>query len=120
MWTRLQMIVSGILKLALLAAIFYSLYIHDFLFTFAAATSLLLSLLPVYWHRRFHAVLPFGLDLFTTIALFLHVILGELLRYYDHHFYFDKVMHFYGTGLIGLLAFVTVFTFHWSGKIRLS
>ncbi|HBF12900.1 MAG TPA: hypothetical protein DDW49_05865 [Deltaproteobacteria bacterium] len=112
--------VSWLLKMGLLAAIPYSLYVGDYLFVFAALSAVTISLLPAYWYRRFRVILPFSLDLFITMALFLHVFFGEILRYYDHHWYFDKLMHFYGTGLIALIAFVTIFTFHWSSKIVLS
>lgn len=116
----LKTIVSWLLKAGLMAAIPYSIYVGDYLFVFAGLSSLIISLLPAYWYRRFRITLPLSLDLFITVALFLHIFFGEILRYYDHHWYFDKLMHFYGTGLIALMAFVTVFTFHWSKKIILS
>lgn len=117
---RLKFVIAWILKLGLIAAIPYSLFVHDYLFIFGAISAVIVSLLPAYWSRRFQVLLPWGLDLFISLALFLHIILGEIFRFYDNHWYFDKIMHFYGTGLIALIAFLIVFTFHWSRKITLS
>lgn len=108
------------LRFALLSAIFYSFYVRDFLFVFGALLALLLSLLPAFWKRRLKARLPLGLETLTSLALFMHIILGEVYRFYDQLWYFDKIMHFYGTGLIALLAFLFVFTLHWSKKVVLT
>ncbi len=108
------------LRVLLFGAIPYSFYVHDYLFIFGAISAVIVSLLPAYWERNLKARLPLDLDLLVATALFLHIVLGEILRFYDTHWYFDKFMHFYGTGIIALLAFLTVFTFHWTHKVRLS
>ncbi|MBI2336009.1 MAG: hypothetical protein HYU97_04530 [Deltaproteobacteria bacterium] len=118
--SKLRRMILWTFRLGLVGAIPYSLYRHDFLFIFGVLLSLLATLLPAYWYRSLKVTLPFELDLLISLALFLHIILGEVLRFYDNVWYFDKIMHFYGTSIIALLAFLIVFSFHYSGKVVLS
>lgn len=117
---KIPFILPWLFRLALFGAIPYSFYVKDFLFAFGAIAAVILSSLPAYWERNLKAHLPLGLDLFVVIAFFMHIVLGEILRFYDLHYFFDKVMHFYGTAIIAILAFLTVFTLHWSRKLVLS
>lgn len=116
----LQKIAPWVLRALLFGAIPYSIYVRDYLFVFGAVAALITSLLPAYWERNVHAKLPLGLDLLATLALCMHIVLGEVFRFYDTHWYFDKIMHFYGTGIIAMLAFLIVFTLHWTRKVRLT
>src|SRR3990167_1822810 len=118
--SKLSRMILWTFRLGLIGAIPYSLYRHDFLFIFGVLLSLVATLLPAYWYRSLKVTLPFELDLLISLALFLHIILGEVLRFYDNVWYFDKIMHFYGTSIIALLAFLIVFSFHYSGKVVLS
>ncbi|MCB1214721.1 MAG: hypothetical protein KDK66_04515 [Deltaproteobacteria bacterium] len=120
LWLKIKIYLPWLLRVGLFLAIPYSVYVSDYLFIFGAITALVISLLPAYWRRSRHASLPFDLELLVSLALFVHIILGEIFRFYDDKWYFDKIMHFYGTAIIALLAFLTVFTLHWSKKIKLS
>ncbi len=119
-YSRVRRSILWAFRIALMAAIPYSIHRHDYLFVFGVLLAIIFSLLPAFWYRSLKVTLPFELDMLISIVWFLHIILGEVFRFYDDVWYFDKIMHFYGTGLIALLAFFMVFTLHWSDKVRLS
>ena len=118
--TTISAALSWLMKLILAGLFFYSAYKWDYLLAAAAIIAILLSLLPSLLGRNYNATLPWELDFLITLALFLHTFFGEWLRYYDRLWFFDKIMHLYGTSLIAILAFMIVYTFHATGKLRLT
>lgn len=92
----------------------------DLFIAAAAGTAIFLSLLPSLLEKSHNATLPWELDFLITLALFLHTFFGEWLRFYDKLWFFDKIMHLYGTSLIAILAFLITYTLHFTKKLKLT
>jgi hypothetical protein len=108
------------MKLILAGLLFYSLFKGDYFLAAATLTAITLSLIPSILERNHNATLPWELDFLITLALFFHTFFGEWLRFYDNLWFFDKIMHLYGTSLIAILAFMIVYTLHATRKLRLT
>lgn len=113
-------VLGWVLRLIMLFTFGYVLYKGDYIFAFASATALLLSFGPMILNRSFKISLPWELNFAITFVLFLDVVLGEALKFYDLYPFWDKIMHLLGTAIIGILGFMSVFSFHYARKIRLS
>lgn len=113
-------VLGWFLRFVMLATCGYVIYIGDYIFAFTTALAILLSCSPMLLNRSFKISLPWELNFLITFTLFLHVVLGEVLKFYDTYYFWDKVMHILGTAIIGILGFMAVYSFHYARKIRLS
>lgn len=111
---------SWVMKLILIGLLPYELYVGDYLFAVAALIAIIVSLIPAVVERNYRIQLPFELDFLITLAIFLHIVLGQAFMFYDRVWQWDKFLHFYTGGVIAILAFMITYSLHYAGKIRLS
>jgi hypothetical protein len=84
-----------------------------------AAGALGLGLAPP-WLRRYRGVaLPWALEFVIVLQLCLHTYWGVWLRYYDRYWFWDKLLHFQGTGLVSVVAFLWLHRLDCAGRVRL-
>lgn len=78
--------------------------------------------IPLFFRRRLKVRVPDFISIIVYIFVFLHFVLGEIYRFYDHYFLFDKVLHATGGAIIALIGFSVVLSFTRleSGKVKLS
>lgn len=111
---------SWLMKFIMIGMFPYVIYKGSYLFAFATAIAIVLSLLPSIVQRNYRITLPFELDLLITLSIFLHTFFGEWLKFYDRIWIWDKILHVYGTAVISMLAFMIVYTLHYTKKLRLT
>lgn len=111
---------SWLMKFIMIGMLLYVIYKGSYLFGFATGIAIILSLLPSIVERNYRITLPFELDLLITLMIFLHTFFGEWLKFYDRIWVWDKILHIYGTAVIAMLAFMIVYTLHYTKKIRLT
>ena len=111
---------SWLMKFVMMGMLPYAIYKGRYLFAAATGIAILLSLLPSIVEKSYRVTLPFELDLLITMMIFLHTFFGEWLKFYDRIWLWDKILHIYGTGVIAMLAFMIVYTLHYTKKIRLT
>lgn len=116
----ISLALSWLMKLLLLGLLPYELYIGEYPFALATALAIVLSFIPSIVERNNRVHLPFELDFLITSALFLHIFLGEVLMFYERVSIWDNVLHFYGTAVVAILAFMIVYTLHYTKKLRLT
>lgn len=112
--------ISWVMKFLLIGLFFYVIYKADYLFAVVTLIAICVSLAPSIAERSHHVTLPFELDLLVTIAMFFHVFLGEGMFFYEKVQHWDKFLHFYGSSLVAVMAFVMVYTFHYTKVVRLN
>jgi len=78
------------------------------------------SLLPAFLRRNYRIVLPWELEFLILLQLYLHTFWGVWLRWYDAHWFWDKLLHWKGTMLVSFLGFLCAYALHASGRLRLS
>lgn len=113
-------VLSWFMKFLMVGLVPYEIYKGEYLFTFAAVLAVGLSLVPSIVQRSYRVTLPFEIDLLFTLSLFLHTFMGEGLDFYQKLWWWDKSLHFFNTAVIALIAFVIVYTLHYSRKVRLT
>ena len=111
---------SWLMKFIMMGMLPYAVYKGRYLFAAATGVAIILSLLPSIVEKSYRVTLPFELDLLITMMIFLHTFFGEWLKFYDRIWLWDKILHIYGTGVIAILAFMIVYTLHYTKKIRLT
>ncbi len=112
--------ISWLMKLILLSMLPYEIYIGDYPFALATLVAIIVSFVPSIVERNYRITLPFELDLLITLVIFLHMFLGELLMFYERVRAWDAILHLFGTAVTSMLAFMIVYTLHFTGKLRLS
>jgi len=108
------------MKLMMTGLIPYEVYRGELLFVAGTVAAVGISLVPSIVERNYRVTLPFELDLLITLSLFLHTFLGEGMDFYQRFAHWDKLLHLYGGSVVAVLAFVTVYTLHYTHKVRLS
>ena len=111
---------SWFMKLLMVLLLPVELYKGDYLFSILLVFSVVLSLIPSLVERSYRVTLPFELDLLITLSIFLNTFMGEGMNFYQKVRLYDKALHIYGTAVVGLLAFVVVYTLNYTRKVRLS
>jgi len=111
---------SWLMKITLVGLLPYEIYKGDYLFVAATCLSITFSFIPAMADRNYRIHLPLELDFLVTSAIFLNTFMGEWLKFYEKIPIFDKVMHFYGTAVTALLAFMVVYSLHFARKLRLT
>ncbi|OGP15647.1 MAG: hypothetical protein A2052_07225 [Deltaproteobacteria bacterium GWA2_54_12] len=111
---------SWFMKLLMVLLLPVELYKGDYLFSILLVFSVILSLIPSLVERSYRVTLPFELDLLITLSIFLNTFMGEGMNFYQKVRLYDKALHIYGSAVVGLLAFVVVYTLNYTRKVRLS
>ncbi|MFQ5585997.1 MAG: hypothetical protein ACE5GF_04155 [Thermodesulfobacteriota bacterium] len=111
---------SWLMKLILIGSFPYSVYKGDYLYSIAAVIAIAVSLAPSIIQRNYRVTLPFELDFLITLSIFAHIFFGEQMHFYERFWLWDKILHVYGSAVLSLLAFITVYTFHRTGKLKLT
>src|SRR3990170_3808733 len=84
---------SWLMKFIMIGMLPYVIYKETYLFAFATAVAIILSLLPSIVERNYRITLPFELDLLITLMIFLHTFFGEWLKFYDRLWVWVKILH---------------------------
>lgn len=111
---------SWFMKLLMVLLFPVELYKGEYLFSILLVFSVILSLIPSLVERSYKVTLPFELDLLITLSIFLNTFMGEGMEFYKKVRLYDKALHIYGSAVVGLLAFVVVYTLNYTRKVRLS
>ncbi len=121
-WKTIEIatVLSWLMKLLLVGLFPLEIMRGAYLFALATLLAIIISFVPSIVQRNYRVVLPFELDLLITLALFLHIFLGEWFMFYERLWIWDKVLHVYGSAVVAILAFMTVYTLHYTKKLRLT
>lgn len=112
---------SWAMKSSILGVVFYALfYKGDVPLALLALAAFGITLTPTILSRNYRITLPLYLDFLIALALMLDIVFGEGARFYDWVTGWDWMTHFIGTFVIAMFAFSMVYTFHYTGKLRLS
>ena len=115
---RLELKISYMLKIVVIATIFFSLFEKDWFLIASSITILFFSALPSLVERQFHITLPVEVDLVLTTFIFFHFILGEFGQYYLKFWWFDLLLHGSSGIIIGMVGFVIIYFFLYTRKIQ--
>lgn len=119
--TPLKVLISWLMKLSIGGVVIYSLFIRTNIpFALLATLALGISMTPNIIERNHKINLPLELDLLITFALYLHIVLGEWAHFYHTIKGYDLIVHYVGTAVVAILAFLLTYTLHYTGKLRLT
>jgi len=78
--------------------------------------------IPMMMRSKFSIRIPSWMHITITVFIVAHFVLGEVFRFYDHVFLFDKVLHLIAGIVIAMCGFSIVYSFSRteSGFVRLS
>lgn len=74
------------------------------------------------FQRKLKVRIPDFIAVIVYLFIFIHFILGEIYRFYDHYILFDKILHTTGGAIIAFIGFSVVLSFTnlESKKVKLS
>lgn len=111
-------VLSVILRLALLLAFITALVELQWTVVFISAVALIVSFLPWYLSRNYHAYLPVGFEFASVLFIYAALILGEVHGFYTRFWWWDVVLHA-GAGLvIGFVGFSILFSLYRSKRFQ--
>jgi len=79
-------------------------------------------LIPSLLNKKFNFSIPFEIDVFIGVFVYLTLFLGSLNDYYEKFHWWDKVLHFKSGFLLGILGFSVIYILNYNKvkKINLS
>ncbi|MBN1540360.1 MAG: hypothetical protein JW939_09470, partial [Candidatus Thermoplasmatota archaeon] len=108
----------ALLIIALVLSILYG----DILNSTLSVITLAMTFIPSIVERKFNVVYPSEFEIMVMIFIFLSIILGSVLSFYDRVSWWDLFMHMLSGVIIALIGFSLVYILNrssWS-KIKLS
>jgi hypothetical protein len=111
---------SWLMRLLMTGLAPYEVYKGELLFAVATIVAVVISLVPAIVERNYRITLPFELDFLLTFSIFIHTFLGEGMEFYERFWFLDKSLHFFTSAVIGLIAFVTVYTLYYTRKLPIT
>ncbi len=106
--------------LAMVWVIPAALWRGDWPLAIMATIAVAVALLPAILQRNDRIVLPWFLVFLLVLQLHLHTFWGVWLRFYDSHWFWDKLLHLKGTMLVSFVGFLAAYAIHLCGKVRLT
>ncbi len=104
---RAQIFLSYFFQIALIGLVVVSLVVGDMYSAISSVFGFILISIPALLRRERVVVLPFELNLWIFLSIFLHNF-GLLLHFYDILWWWDKVTHFLSTSLIAAFGFIGI------------
>ena len=111
---------SWVMILAMIWVIPAALWRGNWPLAIMATVAVAVALLPAILRHNYRIVLPWFLVFLVVLQLHLHTFWGVWLRYYDSHWFWDKLLHLKGTMLVSLVGFLAAYAIHLCGKVRLT
>lgn len=78
--------------------------------------------IPVFFQKKLKVRVPDFIAIIVYLFVFIHFVLGEIYRFYDHYVFFDKALHTTGGAVIAFVGFSVVLSLTnlESRKVKLS
>jgi len=111
---------SWMMILAMIWVVPAALWRGDWPLAIMATVAVAVALIPAVLRHNYRIVLPWFLVFLVVLQLHLHTFWGVWLRYYDSHWFWDKLLHLKGTMLVSLVGFLAAYSIHLCGKVRLT
>ncbi len=111
---------SWLMRVLMVGLAPYEVYKGEYLFAIATIVAVVISLIPAMVQRNYRITLPFEFDFLLTLSIFLHTFMGEGLEFYQRYWLWDKFLHIFTSAVIGLIAFLIVYTLHYTRKLPIT
>lgn len=117
---RLELGISLVLQLAILAVTFGSLVKGQWLIAFGGSVMLALTFAPAIIERQFKVQLPIEFTLATCLFLYAAYGLGEARDFYAKFWWWDLMLHSFAALMMGLTGFLSIYVFYMTNRIRMA
>lgn len=117
---RIQLTVSFILRITLIAASISAIHQQNWLTLFVVLITLLVSFLPAIIQRNYRIIIPTEFEFVLLVFAYASLFLGELHGYYTLFWWWDVVLHSLSSLSFGFLGFLVLYILYREEKIKTS
>lgn len=117
---RLELGISLVLQLAILAVTFSALMRQQWLIAFTGSIMLTLTFAPAIIERQFKVQLPIEFTLATCMFLYAAYGLGEVREFYVIFWWWDLMLHTFSALMMGLIGFLSIYVFYMTNRINIA
>ena len=114
---KIQLVVSYLLQLILLASGIFFLTQKHWTNSFFILGILILTFAPAILRRNYKVFLPVEFDFIMILFVFLAIFLGEIHTYYQKFWWWDTLLHTSSGFLIGIAGFLLIYVLNSQKKI---
>jgi len=108
--------ISLVTKVLIIMAVIASIPTQEFFLIFSGIIALFFMFLPAILQRKWKVFLPVEIDIFLSIFILVHFVLGEVHNYYRLP-WFDLALHMSSAAVVALLGFLIIYVFLSTKKI---
>lgn len=117
---RLQIGISLLLQLAILAVVLGALKGQQWLIAGTGSVALGLTFAPSVIERQFKVQLPIEFTLAACAFLYASYGLGEVKDFYAKFWWWDLMLHSFSSLVMGLIGFLLIYVFYMTNRIRMA
>ena len=112
---RINMIVTNLVRLALVIMLIRGCNTGDYSQTFLIALTFFMTYYPSILEKRFGVYLPNRLEIAITLFIFAAQVLGEMNNFYERISWWDTMLHMTSGIILGLVGFLFVYLLNENG-----
>ena len=116
---KIQLVISYILQLSLIAAIALFIYKENWLNVFLTSGIFIITLLPSILRRNYKVRLPIEVDLVVILFTYTSLFLGQINSFYNAFWWWHLLLHGSSGVLLGIAGFLLIYVFNQEEKIPL-
>jgi hypothetical protein len=117
---RWEIALSWLLRALVLGTAVWHIAQGATLYALLCLAAIALVMIPAFLARTSRANLPFEVEVVLLWWLVTDMTLGRALGLYDATDWYDKVLHFGNSILLGMVGFLAVYVMHHTGRLRAS
>jgi|SRR6185295_3419666 len=116
---KIQLVISYILRGALLFAIGIAAFDEQWVNLFSVSTIFIVTFLPALISRNFKIVLPIEFDVVIVIFTYATLYLGELKHFYLRFTWWDMLLHGTSALIFGFIGFLIVYILNHEKRLEI-
>ncbi len=115
---KLNIIITGLIKITLLLAIPFSVYEKNWMALFVSVLTLFLVIVPNIIGKRYKINLIAEFQVIIVLFIYSGLFLGEVKGYYARFWWWDSVLHAFSGVALGFAGFLFLYILYKMGKFK--
>jgi len=106
---RVYQFALALILITLIYAIIFSIIRQEWIILFASTITLILTLSPFFFKRKFNLKIPTEIELIIVLFIYASLFLGEVYDFYETFWWWDILLHSGSAIIFGFIGFTILY-----------